>query len=118
MCSEHPTVDPWWVLALVEQLPMGSAYQASLADDATYRGWDVTNYLLADIFDAVQYGSYATVAVAGGKAKPPPSWPRPGSKAAKKQRDGGGQSMTDLFRQMRAVMAAEQATGSAQRPVE
>jgi hypothetical protein len=106
LCAPEPTLTPWWVLTLVEQLPEGSAFQAALAGGPAWRGWDTSRYLLADIFDATQNVTVATIAAAGAKGmKPAAPWPRPGATA--RSEPGGGRPMADLARQMRAALAAE-----------
>ena len=109
MCAEVPTVDPWWVATLVEQLPIGSAYQASLSGGPDYQGWDLSRYLLADVFDAVQQNTFATAVVAGAKGlKPPQPWPRPGTK---RKSAAGGTPMRQLMKQVQASMTKPGSSG-------
>lgn len=86
LCSSSPRLTPWWVLALVAELPDDSALAASVAGDRAHRGWTFDRHLLAGIFDAVQVNTYATARVAGAKgAKPPKPVPRPGDKPRKSE---------------------------------
>ncbi|MFD0374668.1 hypothetical protein [Streptomyces sp. NPDC127112] len=49
-----------------------------------YTDWDLTNYLLADLIDLLQWSNYITMSVHSGKnakkLKRPKAYPRPGVK--------------------------------------
>lgn len=42
------------------------------------KAWTATDYILADIFDAIRWLTYAVIRGAGGKARKPKPYPRPG----------------------------------------
>lgn len=95
LCSDQPTTTPWWVLALVEELPDTSAYVASAQGGDEYRGWGWDRYVAAAMFDALQNQTVVIAKMAGAKGvKSPPPLPRPGVK-----RKGEGTSMSSLMRQ-------------------
>lgn len=85
LCSGRPTTSPWWLLALIEELPQGSAYVADLQGGRVHRDWTTDRYLLAALFDAVQINTVAVVRAGGGKAKAPKPVPRPGDKPDRSQ---------------------------------
>lgn len=110
LCSDHPTLTPWWVLALVEELPDTSAYVASLQGGREYRGWGWDRHIYAAIFDAIQMQSVVTARCAGAKdVKAPPPLPRPGQKSS-----GSGTPMRKLMKmhaQVAQAMADKNAKG-------
>lgn len=59
---------PRRVLWLLEQLPEGSAFHASLKGGLTHRAWTADRVLLAGIFNALQGANYQR---GGGKDKKP-----------------------------------------------
>jgi hypothetical protein len=72
-------IAPREVLVLVEQLASEprSRYRAAALGSTDFIGWDRLTALTADLFDALQANTVVTARVGGGKAKPPPTYPRP-----------------------------------------
>ncbi len=92
---------PSWVLALIRQLPDGSAFMASAAGGPEYRGWAPLEYLVALVVDAVQVNTTVTARAAGAKKAPTPDpVPRPGAKGRKSAR---GVPITALIARQGAV---------------
>lgn len=70
-------LSPRRVAVLIRGLPPDSATARSMAG----HGWSQTDYILADVFDAVQHNTWVTGVSASGKsAKRPSLYPRPGNK--------------------------------------
>jgi len=66
-------------------------------------GWSSPEYITADLFDAVQALTYATVKAAGGRARKPKPYPRPGVKASKTDTKTFGMKpmpIADLIREL------------------
>lgn len=42
------------------------------------RAWSTTHYILADIYDAIRWLTYAVIRMGGGKSRKPKPYPRPG----------------------------------------
>lgn len=63
LVSDNPGVTPAQVLALVENLPLGSGLLSvsEELDDAS--GWDTNSYLLASLIDAVRENTFANMQV-------------------------------------------------------
>lgn len=79
-------VSPRYVLALLEKLPWDSNFMVAVRGGEEFHGWDRQAYMLADLFDAVQYVAYLTHAANAKKApKAPDPYPRPGLKDRKKK---------------------------------
>ena len=72
------TLSPRRVCVLIKGLPPDSATQRELRGSA----WTQTDYILADVYDAIQQGTVVAMAAASGK-KPQEAtpYPRPGTKA-------------------------------------
>lgn len=76
-------LSPRRVALLVRALPRDSATRQAM--DADNPPWGPTDYLLADIFDAIQYLTRAVQAGYARKLPPEPKpYPRPGSQKRKK----------------------------------
>lgn len=72
----HGVLSPrqvWW---MVEHLPEDSASVAAMRGGAEHRSWTTLAHLLATVADAVQLGTWTTVA-AHSKRKPPSPKPLP-----------------------------------------
>lgn len=101
LCSDEPASSPWWLLALVEELPDTSAYVASLQGGRAFRGWGWDRHITAALFDALQVQTVVIAKVAGAKGiEMPPPLPRPGDKRS------AGNSMGGLMRQQAKVARA------------
>ncbi|AIG78467.1 Hypothetical protein AJAP_28145 [Amycolatopsis japonica] len=73
-------------LALLRQLPIESATVAQLRGGPEFRGWGITQYLLADLVDAVQFNTHAFISAnSKKKPKPPQPFDRPESRAKRKR---------------------------------
>lgn len=84
--SDETTLSPVYLLELITQLPPESRFAAlhATAGKETV-GWGVTDYLLANVFDAIQHNTYVlTAANSKNKPKLPEPLPRPGDKVHKK----------------------------------
>jgi hypothetical protein len=80
------SLSPKYVLALLENLPADSALVTAMRGGADFHGWDRHSYLLADVFDAVQYLTHTFVSANAKKTpKSPEPYPRPGE--AEKQEE-------------------------------
>lgn len=86
---------PRLALAYIRQLPAESAFSAAQQGGPQFRGWGVTEYWLAALFDAIRENTYAFVS-ANSKRKPSLPTPAPRPKREEKKRP-------NLFR----VMAAQ-----------
>lgn len=75
------SLTPRIVLAYIEHLPADSAFVAAIRGGAQFTGWTVSEYLLADLWDAIENNTYVTAA-ASSKRKPgkPKPYPRPRKK--------------------------------------
>lgn len=112
LCSDQPTITPWWILALVEELPDTSAFAASQQGGREYRGWGWDRHIFAALFDAIQMQSTIVAKTGGAKnVKTPPPLPRPGVKRSA----SSGLPMSQLMRthgQMaRAIAKLDKAKG-------
>jgi hypothetical protein len=76
--------EPRFVLALVEGLPMGCEFHASVQGDPEFRGWGVREHIFANLYDLTAVAGGVTESKGSKKA---PTHPRPGQK---KQQHGGG----------------------------
>lgn len=84
LCSDQPSITPWWVLGLVEELGENSAFMGSVAGGREFRGWTTDRHIQAGIYDAIQINTVTTARVAGAKGvKSPKPLPRPGQKASR-----------------------------------
>jgi len=93
---------PKTVLALVQQLPMGSRTISAIRGGEQFVGWDADRYLLANIFDAIQANTYAIVAANSAKGKKPKP-PKPIDRPKRNMRvSSGSNTAANPF----AVMAA------------
>jgi hypothetical protein len=71
-------LSPRRVLWLVEHLPEESATVAAIKGGPEHRPWTSTAHLLATVVDAVQWGTWATIAAHSRKRPSPPRpVPRP-----------------------------------------
>ena len=70
----------WRDLRVIAQTsgPGTAIYRATSPGGA---GWSATDYLLADVFDAVERNTYALIKANGGKPRTPKPHPRPGVKS-------------------------------------
>ncbi|PPK63527.1 hypothetical protein V5P93_000418 [Actinokineospora auranticolor] len=74
----HGTLTPRRVLWLIEHLPEDSAAVAALRGGSEHRAWTATTHLLATVVDAVQLGTWTTVAAnSRRRPRPPAPMPRP-----------------------------------------
>jgi hypothetical protein len=76
-------LSPKRALALVEALPLDSAFCTAQRGGSAFAGWDRHAYMLADIFDALQAVIYVLLAVNSekpSKVKQPGKYPRPDDK--------------------------------------
>ena len=67
-------ISPRRLLWLCSQLPEDSATVIALRGGEEWRGWGTAEQLLATLIDAVQWNTYATIAV---NSKKPPRKPAP-----------------------------------------
>lgn len=75
---------PGRALALIRQLPLGSATVAAIRGGIEFRGWDVERYHTAAIIDAVIENTYVLIAANSERTpKSPKPTPRPDDKAKK-----------------------------------
>lgn len=78
-------LSPKRALALVEGLPIDSAYAVAVRG-VEHIGWDRQAYILADVFDAVMTLTHVTIRANSDKpkaVKEPGTYPRPGQKKTK-----------------------------------
>lgn len=77
---------PRTALALIRQLPEGSATIAELRGGPQFNGWDTDRYLLTQLIDSVRENTWVLIA-ANSKKKPkhPEPMPRPKVDAPKKK---------------------------------
>lgn len=76
---------PKRIVYLVEGLPIESRTVAAIADNNESSGWGVTEYLIANLIDAVRENTFTNVQVrTKKKLAPPESFPVPGAKQKKK----------------------------------
>ncbi|RLK54821.1 hypothetical protein [Actinokineospora cianjurensis] len=74
----HGTLTPRRVLWLIEHLPEDSATVAALRGGPQHRAWTTAAHLLATVADAVQLGTWTTIAAhARRRPTPPKPLPRP-----------------------------------------
>ena len=81
----HPgtRLSPRRVLWLIEHLPEDSATVAAIKGGPEHRSWTTTAHLLATVADAVQLGTWATIATHARKRPTPPTpLPRPTTRRA------------------------------------
>lgn len=57
--------------------PGSAMYRAMTPESA---GWSHSDYLMADLYDAVAWNTFVTARVTGSKSKKPKPYPRPGVK--------------------------------------
>lgn len=82
-----PRLSPRRMLWLIEHLPEDSATVAALRGGPEHRAWTTCAHLLATIADAVQLGTWATVAANAKRRPPAPKpLPRPDSRPARAAR--------------------------------
>jgi hypothetical protein len=81
---------PRQILTLVRQLPLESATVAAIRGGHQFRGWGVDRYMMANVVDAVNENTYATIAVSGATKRKPkqpePVWRPKGLKDGKPKR--------------------------------
>ena len=68
-------MSPRLALALIDELPLESAYKAALQGGPQFQDWGVLEYLVANLIDAVQFNTHVTILAAGPKKKPQPPKP-------------------------------------------
>lgn len=78
----HGSPSPALVLSLIEGLPPESNTVADMSGGPQFRGWGLTEAILADVFDAI---SMNTIVSGNWKRNPPkpPVYPRPTVKPKK-----------------------------------
>lgn len=68
-------------LALIRNLPLDSATNASIQGGDQFRGWDGQMYMLANIVDAVKENTHVFVSAhSKRRPQPPKPMPRPATK--------------------------------------
>lgn len=77
---------------LVQHLPPTGA----LARSVRGHGWSDAEYLLANVVDAVQFGTYSTVGALGGKPRKPKPQERPEEHRKNRTGHRGQHSTTDV----------------------
>lgn len=77
LCSDHPTRDPEWWLAIIGQLPEESAFVAEVRGGPEHRGWTLDRHLQALTLDAINMNTINT----GNYRRRPQfePFPRPGA---------------------------------------
>lgn len=86
MFREGSDLTPKRFLYLVEALPVDSRTTTLVAGQSEGQGWGVTEYLLANVIDAVRENTFAYIqAKSKKKLAPPERFPVPGAKQAKKK---------------------------------
>lgn len=80
-------LSPRRVLWLVEHLPEESATVAALRGGPEHRAWTTTTHLMATVADAVQWGTWATIA-ANSRRRPTTPRPLPRPTVPDKRRAG------------------------------
>lgn len=84
-----PELDWWRLMAVVRNLPQGSAIHRAI--NGTDSMWGLTEHLLATIADALHMGNWQR---GGGRGRRPRPIPRPGNDCKKVTKFGGTTTMT------------------------
>lgn len=94
---------PLEILMLIRGLGLGSRFVATLQGSEEFQGWDVGQYQLATLIDAVNYNTYAVIA-ANSKRKP--KEPKPAYRPKK-----GGRQANNMFRTQLELAKKRKAEG-------
>lgn len=86
---------PRYILGLIRQLPIESAFVAEYRGGPQFRGWGIDRYLRAALVDAVQANTHAVSKANGGKGKKPDRIYRP--EKAKSQNGNAFAAMARSF---------------------
>lgn len=101
MFREGSDLTPKRFLHLVEALPVDSTTTTLVAGQSDGQGWGVTEYLLANLIDAVRENTFTYIqAKSKKKLAPPERFPVPGAKQAKKKN-------TNMFVRMAQAQLAQ-----------
>ena len=90
---EVPTFSPKYILSLITQLPLGSAFVAAKRGGPQYRGWDSAMYAQAALINAVRTQNYLFLCANSDpkkkKPEPPDPYPTPDEPTPSRRRSKG-----------------------------